>query len=1443
MSEKENKLNQGFYEAQRNAHFVRVYNHGYKLEFDLTKGDLDILREMYAPMEIIPGVRPPSQHPIAAAHQRVAEQQAAALTKDESNFIEIGPNATSFAHKAIGNPQVHACTMTSARDQARHLKSARSPMLRGLRPKKAALERAALNGLTPEVYLERVNALAIGQPTNTFCVNGWQNCYHQAPFAVANHSLYDINLGELALGMENHGCHAIDAWMHFPVQALEVDRWTDFNNGYHFNTRKTKDGEEIIDFAFIGDASFGYSHSKNTWLSYLRTGAIDTPYGFSMVIEKVNKWGSHFHVRITRATAGGAFFYRIPNDLIGLCKVPSFTALAVNKFCKRQEIKYITTDLNKVRKLFAYITARDARGFSLETVKAYARTMCNEVRFGDTIVEQHWNISIDDFQELCLAIYILAVVRKQKESHVLDRAMNHLAKLGDKPSFFQRCWDDVKAWLRSAGWDLDANHHHATDPMLDGKSKNLFNHATLKFFEDIEIHNQVREYDSALPVDFGIIPEAPQDTLQDKAEIAKIESDKAAKDSDGAPCDWAAGFAIQAKMPEALQHDYMGEEQHNILVNETELRITELNAESDKKALKTAFECALSLFKKRNPDHLYVENMVLVQGVPGSGKTGKIINEVIPNIIASNAEAKVLVLCPTAALRDQYMPDVKVPSRVATIHTGAGILARNQFDVVIIEEAFTLPMAYINAIAMSQKTILVGDPHQIESVDFSGLWAGCSLLSRYSSYIPRQQLMETRRSPQDIVALPLIQSSYPGIKSLSRRTTSVQHVGPHAKPSPQCKTITLVQAVKAELASEGITANTSHEEQGKTYPSVFFVYNGTAGEKRLLTNSKNHLIVAVTRHTNTLYIRDATQQEGSVGDVLTALNDRAPLSHYADNANVDIQALENQETPKLAETVQVPELANPMPYAETGATSDIANKIISEYFPAEPVRENYSNLCTALPKGDDARGTLRLDNIYQDEERQVKKHTVHRFNYPQRVMITRNKDQRMLVKSKLSRLGNRTKNLSLEASRTLGDRLFSNLKQEFNWKVTKEMRDTCFAAACEKFEERGHNMEELMDIAHWTERGANLVKSFLKAQQKPSLGKDVLTRDKAGQGISAWSKTLNFQINVYTRLLEMVLVSQSKGRIKIMTGMTDQQVMAMLEDDGKPDDRFLENDWTEFDSSQNNTNRHVLLQAMREIGCPEPLLELFKTQLESRQICCDALTMQVNDKKDSGAPHTLIDNCLVNLSVLMDVVQDYDFLYIKGDDSLARGKDVSFNLPRIREYSQDSGYKFKPQAGLSGGFVSFIVNKAGCAFDLPRIAGKVLSRDYKNREDWDEYRKAIGVTLRFINIDGGANMCRVNSIHYVGNTDAESQFDVLLSFLFKFAHGDIKFSETVQREVINYITDGQRNLTDAHHMKQVHPQPIVKYNDGRTEIKLKKKNRISRSIKKARTTALAAVFS
>ena len=254
--EDDNKLNRAFHEANQNAQFVRLHKSALKVEFALTTDDLATVNKMYEPLIIKPGLAPASQHPIAAVHQRYAQSRSDSIAKTHRNIIEIGPNATNFAKTALGNPLAHGCTLASARDQCRHITSAMSAKLSGTRPNRQQIMDIKTTGLDHETYLYRVNALATNIASHTFCLHGWENCDFQAPIATAVHSLYDIDLAKLALGMHEHGCHRIRAWMHFPVQALEVEKWTDYENGYHFNTRgKGKDA--TIDFAFNGDFSFG----------------------------------------------------------------------------------------------------------------------------------------------------------------------------------------------------------------------------------------------------------------------------------------------------------------------------------------------------------------------------------------------------------------------------------------------------------------------------------------------------------------------------------------------------------------------------------------------------------------------------------------------------------------------------------------------------------------------------------------------------------------------------------------------------------------------------------------------------------------------------------------------------------------------------------------------------------------------------------------------------------------------------------------------------------------------------------------------------------------------------------------------------------------------------------------------------------------------------------
>ena len=1416
--ENQNKLNTAFFESQQNLQYVRLFNNGIKIEFALTPEVSEQVRKIMAPIIIKEGTRAPTTHPIAAVLQRVAQHTAYALARNHPNIIEIGANLASFAKIALGNPRAHACTLASGRDQVRHLTACAGATLRGWRPTKDQMHGIETTGLDKETYLFRANALASNVPSHTFCNTGWENCAFQAPIAIAIHSLYDITLGMLAQGMHEHGCHRVKAWLHFPVQALETRSWTDYDNGYTFKTRKNESGEEVIDYNFIGDTSFGYTHNRETWLSYLTVGAYDTPFGFGVIIEKTQRYGSQFELTITRTGLSGAFFYSIPSSMVGLCKVPNFRELAKKDYCKRQGVSYIVTDMNKIRKLYQFIMAREEKGFNLNTVRSYARTIVSEVKLGNNIVENHWNVTITEFGDLCVAIYILACFRRMQDNHICAGAFAHMQELGEVEGWFAHRIKTFFHWLQeSVGYEH--HKHHKTDPILDGKSNNLFNQASIEFFKDFECHSSTREYPTILPVDFAAFCD-PVPTIEEI--VATTEQNNAREDAKteeaSTKLSWAREFGVHAKIPESICEEYAAENQHETLRNEIDAAHATVVNDPDKKALASVLKAAKITLGTRTPKELHTGNMALIMGVPGSGKTGKVLDTIIPAVTAADSTSIVMILCPTKDLQQKYEKAITAPHRSFTIHSGLARLDKIKPTLVIIEEAFTLPIAYVNFIAEKYQCLLVGDPQQIVHVDFSQMWQNSMMLTRILPFIPTETMLVSRRCPVDITQMEIIKKAYPGITTASKRALSVEQVG-HKYVNQQAQWVTFTQAEKELLSNQGISARTCHEVQGMTFPSVILRFAGSVAERRLIEKSNNHLVVALTRHTNRIYIQDLTEDK----TLMRYISDSSPITFYADNVGLDTNMLEIDETVHVAEAEIDEPLVDKTPYVCTGSSVDLANTVVGFYHPAVASRENQANVYTALMPGDDARGTYRPDALGADEAFQSKVHKVHRLNVPQRNMVTRRNDMHMLNQSMFARLTNKTKNLSAGESKKYAKELFAKLEVEFDWGIGPDLKATCFAEACQKFDQRGHTEDELKDVVDWNDQGIGLVKAFLKTQQKNSPSNDPLTRNKAGQVISAWSKSLNFLINTYTRMLEKVLVGQTHGRVRIMTGVPDKTIMAILEQDGNPTDRFVENDWSEFDSSQNSVNRQVLMLALGKIGCPRQLRKLFERQLEERRICSSALSLTVHDKKDSGAPHTLIDNCLVNMSVLLTIIQNADKIYIKGDDSLARGRDVQFDTKHIRKLTKECNWRFKPDAGHSGNFVSFLVNKQGCALDLTRVASKVLSRCYTNKEDWDNYREAVGVTIKDLRMDAAINTIRVNSYHYTSSLDKESHFDTLLSFLIRFSTGEIPFSETKEYEAMTYITDGQASLGETHPANRINRKiPEMTFSHQNRHLRLSK---------------------
>jgi len=674
---------------------------------------------------------------------------------------------------------------------------------------------------------------------------------------------------------------------------------------------------------------------------------------------------------------------------------------------------------------------------------------------------------------------------------------------------------------------------------------------------------------------------------------------------------------------------------------------------------------------------------------------------------------------------------------------------------------------------------------------------------RVSPFLPTMTLMESYRCPQDVVALPIMKKMYPGITTQSAVVSSIKHVhAGYTNPRAQVLTFTQLEKISESIRASANGA-TVHEEQGSTFKSVILHYAGTKAERDLITSSPNHLIVGLTRHTHELFLRDLTSVNDQTGELIKFINDSSPLSNYADNSNIDLQALDtanNKHQVRIEEDVH----EDTESYPPCAADETAAEQVLTKHYGANFTEEHQHVMTTEIPMHDDANGRVRLENLGKDEAFEQKTHKVHRFTAAQRVKVTKASDQRMLIKTMMDRLTVATKSLPNHKAKAMATRLAEKVEAEFDFRVSDANLHQCFVEAAEKFEAKGHDLNDLFAVENWKDMNIHQVKSFLKTQQKPSLSKDPLTTDKSGQSISAWEKTLNFQVNLWARILEQVLTKQSHGRVIIATGMTDKEMLTLLEKKHEPSDKHVANDHTKFDSTQNEVPIYVIdhhfetLNRLNSFQIPDYVRERLIEQQSVRQISADTASLVVKLSLDSGQPLTLIKNCSWNCAITLDTVKDARVIFIKGDDSICFGPDVAFDFNAMKFYIKDIGCQFKPEESFSGEFVGFIVNKFGSALDIGKIAAKVLTRNYIDKKDFDEYRTAVGVMLRDVPHSAAHNMIMVNSYHHTRSLDSTADFDTLFSFLMNFAAGKIPFGSTCEYENRNYITDCVSNLSDHH---------------------------------------------
>lgn len=751
----------------------------------------------------------------------------------------------------------------------------------------------------------------------------------------------------------------------------------------------------------------------------------------------------------------------------------------------------------------------------------------------------------------------------------------------------------------------------------------------------------------------------------------------------------------------------------------------------------------------------------VIMGVPGSGKTTYVLNN-----DRKDKGDEVLFIVPTRALKNEYDEKITGKDKVMTLHSALLALLRGTIapSHIYVDEAFMFPWIYIVYCSHFSNTTILGDPNQIGHIDFSESWGTCSPVVQNIKGLPCKTLTKSYRVPHDILQLKTIKESYPTMTTVSKQRNSITYVEPGFIPKCKHQVLVLTQSVKSHYKKEG--AITVHEAQGGTYENVLLHIGSTPGEQKLLKSSAHHIIVGLTRHTNQIFIREQTP-----GLLINAMQS-AKLDTLIDWSDVPMPDFNNTEERTFQVAVDQA-IERDTQYVPVKADFVMAQDLLASILPSEgEVCEYQYVLKNKIPFKKGAKGTVYPDVLHEDMKSDTKKHVTHRFPVGQRLRYSCGSSKMQGLQTLLDRYTKITKNLPKDKAEKEAKHLVAKLSEYVDFKdINRDALLEVWAEAIEKYQLRGHDITDIEDIMFPGDKQTDLVKYMLKHQQKVDMTEQPMTRDKAGQGIAAWSKTINMVLVIWTRLLERILMSNAKKSFHFICKYDDEQVQALLDKLATENKNsvYFEGDYTEWDSSLNNVEHMFFCELLKKIGCPLPLRELFYAMMTKRMVVCPYATIRVENKKDSGRVDTLIGNTAYNAAVTLSCIDSRDVLHalFKGDDSLIIGRyGLRLNLSRIAEFEDKHGLKLRPTMSKTAEFVSFIMTPAGSCLNIPRLASKVLTRGYVNEEDMDNYREAVTAQLRLNGTGHASRICKANALHH---KCSQEQIDGLLSFLINFS--------------------------------------------------------------------------
>nr|QSD99018.1 ORF1 protein [Hepatitis E virus] len=705
-------------------------------------------------------------------------------------------------------------------------------------------------------------------------------------------------------------------------------------------------------------------------------------------------------------------------------------------------------------------------------------------------------------------------------------------------------------------------------------------------------------------------------------------------------------------------------------------------------------------------------------GVPGSGKSRSI----------QQGDVDVVVV-PTRELRNSWR---RRGFAAFTPHTAARVTTGRR---VVIDEAPSLPPHLLLLHMQRASSVhLLGDPNQIPAIDFEH--AGLVPAIR-PELAPTSWWHVTHRCPADVCEL--IRGAYPKIQTTSRVLRSLFWNEPAIGQK-----LVFTQAAKA--ANPG--AITVHEAQGATFTETTII--ATADARGLIQSSRAHAIVALTRHTEKCVILDAPGLLREVGISDVIVNNFFLAGGEVGHHRPSVIPRGNPDQ-NLATLQAFP------PSCQISAYHQLAEELGHRPAPVAAVLPP----CPELEQG----------LLYMPQELTVSDSVlVFELTDIVHCRMAAPSQRKAVLSTLVGRYGRRTK---------LYEAAHSDVRESlarFIPTIGPVQATTCeLYELVEAMVEKGQDGSAVLEL-DLCNRDVSRITFFQKDCNKFTTG-ETIAHGKVGQGISAWSKTFCALFGPWFRAIEKEILALLPPNIFYGDAYEESVFSAAVS--GADSSMVFENDFSEFDSTQNNFSLGLECVVMEECGMPQWLIRLYHLVRSAWILQAPKESLKGFWKKHSGEPGTLLWNTVWNMAIIAHCYEFRDLraAAFKGDDSVVLCSDYrqSRNAAAL---IAGCGLKLKVDYRPIGLYAGVVVAPGlGTLPDVVRFAGRLSEKNWgPGPERAEQLRLAVCDFLR-----GLTNVAQV-CVDVVSRVYGVSPGLVhnLIGMLQTIADGKAHFTETVK---------------------------------------------------------------